>query len=520
MNKEKLIATVSSELQAEPFADKYKVSGTKIANLSNRLFRHGTVPDNTVNLTFYANNHILESQVSTIHSYKQVIFFQKNKNQTTIDKIPKKYEEQKLCTLKMSPIWDLKREPIIIKPNYSDHSKITFYLPQVTEYGTWLLWSEASESIRPRVIEFEVPMRRKKDEQLGGLGQLLKAAMKSESAEEDFDETLDPGSIEHAVKYLTFNKDWNKFDLRKIDEIIHEMSLNIDHQGWSYIDSLLTKVDEIEPDTFHVIKRLMSCSSALVLLLLKDSDVFSKVWGLSESLPFEWTAIPFTAWHNAITIVKNKKSHVFQDLRINAPVVYDEIIHHLFTNLVNKGEYFSTIVELALGTYKAQKEVWSDLSIDENYIGGQFITARSKLYSSHENKLMKLSQTRHKDNELIERINTTWNKAQLPGALCGFFHKSPEIESHNDVVVRAQKLTIELPILLAFYNMGMLDGRLPGWALNYLSFLLSQLQQFDREWLQKSMSLAIGAASICLNNTDCGLSDKEFKDITQEVGND
>ena len=79
MNKDKLIATVSSELQAEPFADKYKIPGTKIANLSNRLFRHGTVPDNTVNLTFYANNHILESQVSAIHRYKQVLEFNKKK---------------------------------------------------------------------------------------------------------------------------------------------------------------------------------------------------------------------------------------------------------------------------------------------------------------------------------------------------------------------------------------------------------------------------------------------------------
>jgi hypothetical protein len=68
--------------------------------------------------------------------------------------------------------------------------------------------------------------------------------------------------------------------------------------------------------------------------------------------------------------------------------------------------------------------------------------------------------------------------------------------------------------------MGVLDGKLPGWAWNYLNFLLSQLQQFDRGWLQKSMSLAIGAASICLNNTDCSFFDKTIKDITQEVVND
>ncbi|MBB1441373.1 hypothetical protein H5202_22665, partial [Shewanella sp. SG41-4] len=202
------------------------------------------------------------------------------------------------------------------------------------------------------------------------------------------------------------------------------------------------------------------------------------------------------------------KSHAFQNLRINTPALYDEIIHHLFTPLVDKGEYFSTIVELALGTYKAQTEVWSDLSTDENYIGGKFIAARSKLYSSHANRLMKLSQTRIKDDEMIDRINTTWNKAKLPRALNGFFPKSPEIDSRSDVVVRAQKLTIELPILLSFFNMGMLDGKLPGWTLNYLCFLLSQLQQFDREWLQKSMALAIGAASICLNNSDYGRKDK------------
>jgi hypothetical protein len=187
---------------------------------------------------------------------------------------------------------------------------------------------------------------------------------------------------------------------------------------------------------------------------------------------------------------------------------------------VDKGEYFSTIVELALGTYKTQTTVWSDLHTDESYIGGQFIAARTSLYTSHTYKLMKLSQTRKRDDNLIEQIETIWNKSQLPDALNGFFQRPPANDSRSDVVVRAQKLTIEIPVLLAFHNMGMLEGKLPGWTLNYLSFLLSQLQQFDREWLQKSMSLAISAASICLNNTDSSLADKTFKNITQEVVND
>jgi hypothetical protein len=520
MNNQKLVATVSSDLQPVPFADKYKIPGRKIANLSNRLFRHGSVPDNTVNLTFYANGNILESQISAIHRYKHALVFQKEDNQMSLDKITKQSEEQKLSGLRMSPIWDLKREHIVIEPTHSSPSKVIFNLPKITEYGTWLLWSEASTSLRPRVVEFEVPMRRKKNEQLGGLGQLLKAAMNSDNEVGDFEEALDRSSLEYAVKYLAFSKERNKFDFRKIDTIIHEMSLDIDHPGWSYIDNLILKVNEIEPNTFHVIKRLMSCSSALTLFLLKDSDAFNRVWELSESLPFEWTTIPFSAWHNAIILVKNKKSHSFKDLRTNAPAVYDEIIYHMFSPLVDKGEYFSTIVELALGTYKTQTTVWSDLHTDESYIGGQFIAARTSLYTSHTYKLMKLSQTRKRDDNLIEQIETIWNKSQLPDALNGFFQRPPANDSRSDVVVRAQKLTIEIPVLLAFHNMGMLEGKLPGWTLNYLSFLLSQLQQFDREWLQKSMSLAISAASICLNNTDSSLADKTFKNITQEVVND
>lgn len=520
MTNEKLIATVSSELQADPFVDKYKVSGSKIANLANRLFRHGSVPDNTVNLTFYGPDGILESEVSAIHRYKQFLDYNKEKNQVSLDLIPKKHEVQKECTLKISPIWDLKRSPIVIKANHTTNSKLTFDLPHVTEYGTWLLWSEVTESIRPRVIEFEVPMRRKKDEQLGGLGQLLKAAMKTEKVEGDFEEVLVPGSLEHAVKYLTFNKAWNKFDLREIDAIIHQMSLDINHKGWSYVDSLLLKVDEIEPDTFHVIKRLMSNSCALTLFLLKDTDSFSKVWNLSETLPFEWTVIPYAAWYNAINMVKNQKSQAYQSLQDSAPQVYDDIIKQFFISLAEKGEYFYTIVELALGTYQAKAEVWSELSTDEGYIGGKFKAARTNLYSSHQNKLMKVSQTKRRDYDLIEQIENTWTKCQLPRALNGFFKKPPENDSRNELVVRAQKLTVDLPILLAFFNMGMLEGKLPGWTLNYLSFLLSQLQQFDREWLQKSMALAIGAANICLNNSKISNLDRELKDIPQEVEHD
>jgi hypothetical protein len=519
MNKEKLIATVSEELSVEIFADKYKVSGAKIANLTSRLFRHGTVPDNTVNLTFYANNDIVESQVTAIHRYKQLLAFDKEKNQASVDIISKKIEDQKQCTLKMAPIWDLQRDPIIIKPNNSPKTKVVFDLPSISEYGTWLVWSEGSVSIRPRIIDFEVPMRRKKDEQLGGLGQLLKAAMKGETEEVDYEEILSPDSLEYAVKYLQFDKQRNKFDVRKMDQIIHEMSFDIDHQGWAYFGSLLLKVGEIEPDTFHVIKRLMICSNALTLCLLRDSTTFEKVWELSEFLPFEWTTIPFSSWHSAITIVKNKKSVPLEAIRINAPTVYEELILDAFSPMSAKSEYYSTIVKISLGTYKGQSEVWSSLPNDDSSIGSQFQAARSNLYSSHANKLMKLSQTKNKDNELIKEIEKTWKKSQLPGALNGFFHKPVGDDKRSDVIVRAQKLTIELPILLAFHNMGMLSGRLPGWALNYLSFLLSQLQQFDREWLAKSMSLAIEAASICLNTNDCETTDKALKNIVQEVEN-
>lgn len=518
MNNEKLIATVSGELAADVFADKYKVSGARIANLANRLFRHSTVPDNTVNLTFYANGNSLESQVTAIHRYKQILDFDKQRNQTRLNVIPKKLAEQKCCALKMSPIWDLKRDPIIVKPLNCTDAKVVFDLPDVTEYGTWLVWSEASASIRPRVVDFEVPMRRKQDHQLGGLGQLLKAAMKSEVAEEDFEETLDPESLEYTVKYLRFDKNRNSFDVRKLDQIIDEMAQDIKHQGWTYVASVLQKIGEIEPDTFHVIKRLMRNSHALTLCLLRDPVTFSKVWELSDFLPFEWTVIPFSAWQSAITLVKNNSS-ALEPIRISMPDVYEELIYDVFSPLAVKSKYFSTIVGIALGTYKAQINVWSDLPTDESYIGGKFLAARSRLYGSHANKLMKLSQTRHRDDELIKQIDTTWHKSELPSALKGFFHKPPEVDHRSDVIIRAQKLTIELPILLAFYNMGMLSGKLPGWTLNYLSFSLSQLQQFDREWLEESMSLAIGAASICLNKNNGETSDQAFKEIMQEVEN-
>jgi hypothetical protein len=219
-------------------------------------------------------------------------------------------------------------------------------------------------------------------------------------------------------------------------------------------------------------------------------------------------------------MVKNQKSQAYQSLRDSAPQVYDDIIKQFFIPLADKGEYFSTIVELALGTYQTKAEVWSELSTDEGYIGGKLKVARANLFSSHQNKLMKVSQTKRRDDDLIEQIENTWTKSQLPKALNGFFKKPPENDSRNELVVRAQKLTVDLPLLLAFLNMVMLEGKLPGCTLNYLIFLLSQLQQFDREWLQKSMALAIGAANICLNNSENYNLDNELKNIIQEVEND
>lgn len=505
IDKEKSVATVSGDFKVENFGDKYKAGGRNLANLAARLFRHGTEPDNSVKLTFFANNAILETQIQHVHRYKKVLNVENNI--VSFGKLPKFLNEQNSLELKLLPIWDTTIPPVILSKVESKNGRFLYQIPTISNYGSWLLFGSNSISVRPRIIDFEVPMLKKQDKELGGLGQLLREALQPNSRSDIYIEELDETSLEHAVKYLKFNNSSSSFDFRQIDKVINNMSVNHDHKGWDYIEKLVLILDEIEASTFHVIKRLMKSSEALTLLLLKSTDKFNAIWDLADSLPFEWCAIPFAAWKKAITIVKRKRTIGFEALLLSSPTVYDDIVAQLFAPLKDKGEYYNTVVDIALRKLNFPLEIWPVEHHFDNtqFIGKQFLEAKSDLYKTHEGRLMSLSQSRKADEQLIQLIENTWSKSALPRDLQGFFKSDKGNDNRSDVTKRAQKLTTEVPIWVAFNNMGIFNHDLPSWALGSLNFSLTQIQQFDRQWLQKSMALATAAACIHLLESKAGI---------------
>lgn len=497
----KLQTTVSKEF-ALTVSGTYKTLQTReVANLALRLFRHGINPEDAVRLTFFLNGQIMESQLPWISRFK---YSPEIRGKSAfIRKSLHLIKDFKNWNLKLSPTWDLTSDGYLLEciDRHGDYIEIP--LPEIAEYGRWLLWAPGQNSIKPTVIEFEIPLVRQNSENFGAMAQALKSAIQSSQGISDYDERLQVDSIQYAIKYLKKVERKGAVDYSTLDRVLSKMANDADHEGWQYFDSLIDLIDEIEPANFHALTRLMAYPSCLTLLLLRNKTKFHKVWELADYLPFEWTLIPIQNWIKAINIVKQKNELLLEGVRRAAPAIYAEVQRGLFNDLISKGAYFAILVDIALVTYTPDKQLWANkaCSNTNSFIGNQFLEARNKLFERHQHKLMSISQSVKKDLELIECIEKYWPLSSLPSDLRGFF-KSQLASEKNDIVKRAHKLTIDLPLKVAFYNLGVFQHPLPNWGMSSLSFALSQLQQFDRGWMQEVMSLAAGAAYSAFCNSE------------------
>lgn len=502
LTDEKIVMSVSQEMNLSASGGSKTLPARAIANLVRRLFRNGSTPEHVVRLSFYAENEILESRIPLVYRFKYLPeirnrFVYLRKTLLLI----KHFDQLKL---KLTPIWDLKRNTPDLEFVFEDGDFVKAKLPEIDEYGGWLLWGPGQTNFKPTLIEFDVPVARKKIDNLGAFGQALKSALQCSQGTTDFDEPLKQDSIQHAVKYQKQEGNKRTINFSPLDRILERMENDVDHEGWSYFNDLIDLVEEIEPANFHALKRLLSRPSCLTLMLLRDTSRFHKVWELADYLPFEWSLIPISAWIKAIDKVKQKNASSLELIKKTAPTIYAEVERGLFSNLTAKGPYFNTLVDIALVNFTPSKKIWADTRDSKDsgsFIGNQFLIARSKLFERHQHKLMSISQSKKRDIELIECLDSCWPVSSLPSDLRGFF-KAMGASEQSEVVKRAHKLTIELPVKVAFYNLDIFLQPLPTWAFNALSFSLSQLQQFDREWLQDSMSLASGAAYSAFCNSE------------------
>lgn len=496
---DKVVMSVSQEMNLSASGTTKTLPARAVANLVRRLFRNGSTPEHVVRLSFFAENQILENRIPLVYRFKylpeirdQFVYLRKTLLLT-------KHLDQ--LKLKLTPIWDLNRDTPDLEFLFEEGDFVKAKLPEIDEYGGWLLWGPGQTNFKPTLIEFDVPVVRKKIDNLGALGQALKSAFQCSQGITDFDEPLKQDSIQYAVKYL---KQGGNINFSSLDRILERMEYDIDHEGWSYFNDLIDLVEEIEPANFHALTRLISRPSCLVLMLLRDTSRFHKVWELADYLPFEWLLIPISAWRKAIDKVKRKNASSLELIKKTAPNIYAEVERGLFRDLIVKGPYFNTLVDIALVNFTPSEKIWADTRDSEGIgssVGNQFLTTKSKLFERHQHKLMSISQSKKRDLELIECLDRCWPVSSLPSDLRGFFRAIGAIEQ-SEVVKRAQNLTIELPVKVAFYNLDVFLKPLPAWAFQALSFSLSQLQQFDREWLQEAMSLATGAAYSAFCNSE------------------
>ncbi len=498
----------------------YTGDGRSIAALATKLMRHGTLPDNVVRMTFYANKHELQMQPLLIHRYKHDPVIIQHLNQI---KVPftafRRSLEQSQLFLYLSPIWDLGSEPLKLSASLdSDVQKQVFVIPAIHDYGTWLLWAPFQASVQPKTLLFEVPLQERDSSSLSVLGrQLLKKINAAEGCHHQvYVEPLKAGSLEYVVKHLPFDSETGRFDFRMMDRVIREMGLNINHLGWCYVESVLKRMDDIEAGTFHVLKRMMNNPQTLVLMLLRKAEYSAIVWELADRLPFEWTTVPYHAWESAIRIYVQSEMERLAPLYEIHPEVFDDLIYQKLATLRNRGEYFQIIVDLALQRRELPSQIWldkgnGDMSKDEPTLGEDFLRCRSELYERHNNKLMASIQLKRSDQELLDELETCWPVQRLPNSLRKFFRNRQIEDKRPDMTIRSSKITIELPIWVAFNNMGLFKKRLPPRIWGDLNFAMAELLQFDREWLNRVMALACLAAVvnrqlICRESTPDGLT--------------
>lgn len=503
MNGERSSATCSERLSLQGDDGVYTGEGRSIAALATKLMRHGTLPGNAVRLTFYANDHELQMQPLLIHRYKHEPCVDQSAKQITVPftSLRRSLEQQQL---NLSPIWDMGREPLALAPSSaSDVQQQVFVIPEIHDYGTWLLWAPSQASVQPRTLRFEVPPLERDSGSLGALGRQLQQAMNAAEGgqQQVYVEPLKAGSLEYAVKHLSFDSGTGRFDFRAMDRVIREMGENINHPGWCYVESLLKRTDDIEPGTFHVLKRMMSNPQTLVLMLLRKAEYSATVWELADRLPFEWTTVPYRAWESAIRIYVQSQAMRLATLRESHPKVFDDLVYQELATLRERGEYFQTIVDLALKKRELPSQIWPDEGLSSNSkrkhtLGEDFLKSRSELYERHNKKLLASIQVKRSDQKLLDELEQSWSVQSLPNSLRGFFRKRQMEDTRPDIVIRASKITTELPIWVALNNMGLFEKRLPKRIWGDLNFAMAELLQFDREWLNRAMSLACLAAVV------------------------
>ncbi|HCG7478654.1 STY4851/ECs_5259 family protein [Vibrio parahaemolyticus] len=489
-------AFVSHHIELEE-SDSQIISSSVLAKLAQLLFNQSSDLRDVVTFRFYGDEE-LESSVPKVEFYKHHVINHFDDNTLVGVKVLNPFSHKNRDNLRMyaAPMWELNRKPVELEKTTNSHHDIIFSLPKTTDFGPWFIYSPPENKIQPRAVII--------DDQ---------STFKTETSEEQTsseqislkDENNSRLSV--AIRELRFDYDNNSFNFSEMDSVITDLSEDINHNDWQVVQGFVEALDYAEPNTFHVINRILHSPKALALLLLKQSEPrnFENVWQTASKMPFEWLNLPTSIWVHAIDqSCKNIDELLKPLVGVLSDKQYEDAKKGLLTSklepFTSKGAYFKAVTELCLYELYDIEPEWLSVPIwgESNAMIQTFLTEKRELFSRHEGKLLHNVQNRKNDLRLRELLNSVFNRNLLPGILKGLV-QSPDLESDK---ADYRAVVIDLPVKVALNNMNVFSREarveqvLGDSEQLLLNFALTRLQQFDRQWLQASMACAVKAAAI------------------------
>lgn len=469
-----------------------QVRGSELAAIANNLFGLTDQLESYLRVVVYASDEIIPHTVPKISRYKHDLQFVDQDTAFTLRPTPTLLSIES-PVLHLSPIWDFNRDPIEIEPIDKRANVWRFELPSPSniEYGGWLIWGDAEMSVHPRIKNYAIPRNEQDPTKMGAIGaKLLSAMCASSGPTKVYEETLKPGTLSYKVKYLDIK---DPESLRSLNKSIRNMGFDIDHPDWEYIDGVMKRIDSLAPLSLFAMTSLQRNFGALVALLFRYRGKFDRSWEIAERLGITWYSVPPAIWLNVIKQYFVKFKREAEPIRQEiSEDIYWEYVCRRFQPLANKGKYFEYLINLATD----RSPVWDDEYIKANGSSVQtaafkFNQERTALINRHKSELLSRVGTRETTEKFITALDQFWPSDSLPPPLSEFI-KSTEATCRNVRTKQAWILTMAVPLKLGFCLSDADFYQMPHQSRTklMLSQVISRLDEFDREWLQKALIIA------------------------------
>jgi len=495
------IASKSLTIPLAEDTDKHELNGYVVSGFSKGLMRHGEELTDKVELVFFAGRKQLTSSIPPIHKYKKhmkigndVIEFGLAK---TITHMP---------SLNVSPTWDFSQaQKIHCQLKDLESLTLRYDLSEISHEGVWIAWLSEMDEVAPKFISW-IKKSPGSESGISDFGAKLLQAMGDSNEPNNIDKLIEESSIYAAQNSLTravkdLRKNKSGYDYIDLDKSIQEISNNLSHEGWGYIDSVIELLDELPPQAFKVIQRLTHNNDALTLLLARETgDRFEKIWRLADFLPFEWHSLPIDCWVRSIQKAYRFKRQKYLDRGLDNDLAINLVDTGYESTLRAKGYFFEVLFQFSMNeeAFKKPTLIWPNENIQreslkKNAIGTQFRDSVNRLRTSHQRLLDKV-QVKKQDDKLLNAMEEAIPIAMLNSDLAEFL--SYELRGHGYI---HDKITIGLPVRLAFYLAGLSDMTLDKKVLHDLNIAISELLSFDRDWVNEAMGYAFNAAIVSKN---------------------